>query len=295
MILQAYVDDSASDDGERRLFLAGYINTADKWELFSEAWAEELKRAPSIDYLKMREANRLHGQFRGWLAEDRDEKLRDLSRIIRHFQPASIHASVSRSEVERIIKPVAPYGFSSPYFYCFQAVMIPLAISQYKARQDVKVPVDFIFDNQEGLGEDVKTLYKAIREEQPRHIRNLLSLEPVFRDDKQVLPLQAADMLAWHIRRHYERGDPDGFMVPDFLSADGLHMAVDITAADLTRIAEGFAPIPGTSIIRDKNTWRKMSADLQRLIASGFIPPRGTRWKNAVHRARIFLARFVNS
>lgn len=208
VVLQAYVDDSASDNGDRRLFLAGYVNTADKWALFSDAWAEELRRAPSIDYLKMREANNLSGQFKGWSEEDRDEKLRDLSRLIRHFQPASLHASISRLDVERLIKPVAPYNFSSPYLYCFNAIMIPLAMSQFSSQQDVRVPIDFIFDDQQGLGEEARAIYKAVRLQQPSHIRELLSVDPIFRDDKLVLPLQAADMLAWHIRRHYETGDP---------------------------------------------------------------------------------------
>ena len=103
--LQAYVDDSAKQTGDRRLFLAGYINTADKWIRFSDVWQEELQRAPAINYLKMSEANCLGGQFRGWSIKARDEKLKGLARLIRHFKPASIHSSVSRAEVDEIMRP----------------------------------------------------------------------------------------------------------------------------------------------------------------------------------------------
>ena len=37
VVLQVYVDDSATEEGDQRLFLAGYINTADKWARFSDA------------------------------------------------------------------------------------------------------------------------------------------------------------------------------------------------------------------------------------------------------------------
>jgi hypothetical protein len=77
--LQAFIDDSASDTGDRRLYLARYLNRTDRWALFSEAWREELKAAPSIAYLKMSEANAFVGQFKGWTTADRDEKLRALT------------------------------------------------------------------------------------------------------------------------------------------------------------------------------------------------------------------------
>jgi hypothetical protein len=115
-MLQAYVDDSTSEVGDQRLFLAGYINTADRWIRFSDAWKEELQAPPGeIDYLKMSEAYVLRGQFQGWSPEDRHEKLRGLSRVIRHFKPASIHCSVSTNEFASTVALTAPYGLARPY------------------------------------------------------------------------------------------------------------------------------------------------------------------------------------
>ncbi|MBV9077822.1 MAG: DUF3800 domain-containing protein, partial [Methylobacteriaceae bacterium] len=243
--LQAYVDDSASDQGKRDLVLAGYVNTADKWAEFSHAWASELKRAPSIAYLKMREARNLSGEFKGWRSEDRDAKVQALARIIRETGPASIHSRVSRNDVDRMIKPVAPYAMRTPYFYCFQAILLPIAIHQNRSN-DVRVPIDFIFDNQEGLGDEARNLYKLIRLQQPSEIRDLLSFDPIFRDDKLVNPLQAADMIAWYIRKFYEDNCEGSVPVPDFLASGRPHMAVDIDAGTLQRIADGFRAIPGT-------------------------------------------------
>ena len=266
VMLQAYVDDSASDQGDQRLFLAGYINTADRWIRFSDAWAEELKQPPAIGYLKMSEANGFWGEFHGWDAADRDEKIKGLARVIRHFEPSSIHASVSQSEFKAIVAPVAPHGFRTPYSLCFQAMMLPLAISQAKER--INVPIDFIFDNQEGLGTQAAFFYGKIRENQPKKIRDVMCASPIFRDEKQVLPLQAADMLAWHIRRRHEV-DPKIFQVPDFLSHNGLHMAVDIQAENLRRIAEGYSQIPGVPRLQRKAAWKRTYREIERLEGEG--------------------------
>jgi hypothetical protein len=265
-MLQAYVDDSVSDQRDRRLFLAGYINTADRWIRFSDAWAEELRQPPAIGYLKMSEANGFGGEFRGWDAADRDEKLRGLARVIRHFKPRSIHASVSQSEFRAIVAPVAPHGFSTPYSLCFQAIMLPLAISQ--AKEQIKVPIDFIFDDQEGLGTQAAFFYGKIRAMQPKNIRDLMCASPIFRDEKHILPLQAADMLAWHIRRTYEV-NPEAFQVPDFLSHDGLHTAIDIQEDRLRHIALSYSKLSGVPDLRGKSAWKRIYRQIEELESKG--------------------------
>ena len=291
-VLEAYVDDSASEHGDRRLFLAGYINTAEKWARFSDVWRDQLRASPSLAYLKMSEANNLSGQFRGWPRADCDEKLKGLARLIRHFEPRSIHSSVSRIEFAEIIKPVAPYGFSKPYFYCFQAIMIPLAYSQCESGGD-RVPIDFIFDDQQGVGKEARFFYQLIREAQPRAIQKLLSASPVFGNDKEIVPLQAADMLAWHVRRNHEV-DPEQFSVPRHLCSDGLHRATDFNSQQLRSMADGFGRIPGTALLKEKAAWKRVKREVVRQVDCGDVPSfRLSRWKNRLswlkRRIRILL------
>lgn len=276
--VQAYVDDSKSEVGEQRLVLAGYINTAEKWARFSDAWWLELRRPPSIEYMKMVEANGLRGQFAGWSATDRDNKVADLARILRHWAPVSIHASISQKRVKEVLQPIAPHVMTSAYSYCFTALMIPLAIMQANDPRLMQVPIDFMFDEQEGLGEETKFLYQAIRLQQPPKVRKVLSLEPVFRDDKLVMPLQAADMLAWHIRRHLERGDPNQFMVPEFLLATDTHTALDIDEEQIQRFAKGFAAVPGAAQLADKRVWQKHRREMKRAGLPYYVSPRAYRW-----------------
>jgi hypothetical protein len=111
------------------------------------------------------------------------------------------------------------------------------------------------------------------------------------------VPLQAADMLAWHVRRNYIK-TPNAFQVPDFLSADGRHMAVDIDTKWLTRIAEGYAQIPGTQELRTRATWRKTMREVRRLEEAGARPSqRSVRIGNTIlywrRRGARILSRFA--
>ena len=107
--LQAYIDDSYSDTGDRRLFLAGYLHNADTWQKFSDEWQNVLNEAPAIDYFKMSEANSLRKQFWGWSEQARDAKIISLIDVIQTFNPVSFHISVNRASYDEILSPVAPY------------------------------------------------------------------------------------------------------------------------------------------------------------------------------------------
>ncbi len=175
VFLQAFADDSASEVGDKRLVIAGYLNRADKWALFSEAWDEELRAAPAIEYLKMSEANNLGGQFRHWTKEARDEKLRGLARVIRHFEPWSFETSVSRDQYYRLVTPVAPRG-SNPHFVCDFSFVA--GVVRYAKSQRIKTPIKFIFDEQEGVSDDIKMHFDQMIRALPWSTRKLIGGTP---------------------------------------------------------------------------------------------------------------------
>jgi hypothetical protein len=63
-VLQAFVDDSGSATGDKRLFLAGYIHRIDHWVEFSNDWITALQEPPALKSLHMTKA------FRGWSIDD---------------------------------------------------------------------------------------------------------------------------------------------------------------------------------------------------------------------------------
>jgi hypothetical protein len=274
VILQAFADDSASDAGDKRMFLAAYITTADLWISFSQLWDRELKRPPSIDYFKMVEANGLRGQFAGWSRPDRDAKVLALAQIIHFFKPWFVYGSVSREEYGRILAPVATAGLKTPYFACFWCLIRTTARYHQMFGHDVP-PVDFVFDEQGGLGDDAALMYRWLKESEPPEIQKLLGSTPIFRDDKLMLPLQAADMLAWHIRRQHEGAISTDDPIFKLLTEDGCGAHLD--EATLKGLARKMKFVPGRSRVQTKPEWRKTRDWYRKQNAVGGPPPL-TNW-----------------
>jgi hypothetical protein len=282
--LRAFTDDSAAQTGDRRLFMAGYLNRADVWARFSEAFDEERRASPAIEYLKMSEANSLQGQFEGWSNTQRDEKIAALARVIRHFKPFSFQFSVDRGQYDRLVRPNSPYGFSDPHFVACFGVMSGL--TRFAADQGIKTPIEFIFDQQDGTDDNVDLFFENLLAALPRASRRLISGKPLFRDDKEMLPLQAADMLAWHVRREHELGQSLPLM--DFLRRSGAHLISELPPEMMQKWQHHMNQLPGISLVQSKNQWRKIKPVLRRLSALGFAAPYGSPWKNALFYARLY-------
>src|SRR5882672_3149158 len=267
VMLQAFIDDSASEQGDRNLFLAGYIQRAPVWTAFSDDWQLVLASHPKIAHLHMVEAESLRGEFRGWSASQRDLKIQALAEVIERHGAVSIVCSISRNIFNSVLKPIAPYALSSPYFYCFYGIIITAA--RWALARNGNVPIDFIFDEHGALGTEASGWYEVIRQLQKPEIQQFLGSTPVFRDDKKFLPLQAADMLAWHLRRKNEsRNATEDRPFSDRLQNVGDHIGVVITEDFLKSWAEQMSSVPGVADTRHKNTWRKMKAPLARMLSA---------------------------
>lgn len=275
--LQAFVDDSATDAGDRRMFLAGYINTADNWIRFSNAWEHELRRNPSIAYFKMSEADSLNCEFNGWSTTDRDRKVLALAHIIRSSQPWFVYCSVSRTEYAEILAPVAPRNLKTPYFDCFWGIVQTAARYRVEFLPADSPPIDFIFDEQGSTGHDAALWYDWLKKEQDPAIRRALGATPVFRNDKDVVALQAADMLAWHLRRHHERSH-EIRPIRALLMTHGA--GIDIDAASLAQSARQFRRVPGIRFAQTKKAWKETRASLQALSAAGSPAPALGRFRH---------------
>jgi hypothetical protein len=268
VFLRAFTDDSASDAGERRLFMAGYLNRAEKWALFSEAWNEECRAAPRIEYLKMSEAQNLGDQFRGWSKEVRDEKLRRLGRVIRYFEPMSFEFSINREEFNRVVVPASPRGLKNPHLVACLAIMS--GVSRFVAEKGGDIPIDFIFDRQDGVSDVVDLTFDSLKENLPPDARHLIRGKPRFEDDKQLLPLQAADLLAWHLRREQEDGI--SLEMTDLLRADSHLLIGEIDKATMKKWAIHHSHQVGTTMLQSKGQWRAFMNENRRLKEAGIDP-----------------------
>lgn len=210
-MLQAFIDASGtgSTQWEPFIVLAGFISTAEVWAQFSDAWQAELDRNPILPYFKMNEAFHPNAYnlknknpFDGWKEEDIQKKVFKFLNIIKEFSLGRIHVWLDKREFDRlVIKAVPKSERDNPYVLCFQVLILKVISSQVKYK--IHFPVDFIFDEEGTIGKESLNWYKELKENHvPPQYHLFFGSPPIFRDDKLFLPLQAADVYAWLIRRH---------------------------------------------------------------------------------------------
>jgi hypothetical protein len=271
-ILQAFADDSAAQTGDRRLFLAGYLHRAEVWVRFSDVWHAELSSWPAIEYFKASEANHLTGQFdhKSWDEALRNAKVSKLAAIVEHFRPVSFEFSLSCQVFEEELKPVSPYGLGRPHFtMCFSVVA---GLAQFASQQGMTDPIEFIFDEQQGVDADVELFFSELKKNLPIEAQRLISGDPLFKSDRDrpYAPLQAADLLAWHLRREHESGT-ELELTHSLINKDG-HLVQEIPDDIVRRWADHHSKLPGLPFIQSKGQWKDLKSEIKRLQDAGIDP-----------------------
>ncbi|RXG90631.1 hypothetical protein EAS62_26530 [Bradyrhizobium zhanjiangense] len=110
----------------------------------------------------------------------------------------------------------------------------------------------------------------------PVEARNLVDGLPMFKSEKelQYAPLQAADLLAWHLRREYETGEK--LPRTNGLLGEHGHLVQEIPDEVLRGWASHHATLPGVPLIQSKRQWKDFRTDLKKLIDAGIDPSKVT-------------------
>jgi hypothetical protein len=86
---------------------------------------------------------------------------------------------------------------------------------------------------------EITEAYVAMMKHLPPALTSLLDERPSFEDDKEVGPLQAADLWAWHVRRQYNE------------MAEGRNMWASPIWSALTELPTRTIPALGDEYLRD--------------------------------------------
>jgi hypothetical protein len=215
VVLKGFVDDSGSSDGN--IFtLAGFLSTAKLWEEFSDEWHDICNREPKTPNFKMTKAMRLK-EYR-YTQTQRDTRIQELTALTTRKAMYRIGAVVARPNYERIVKGQIPPEIDSIYFVLFFTVI--LAAFRLMDIEKLEGTVDFVFDNQgKTIEAECIRWYQWIKSHPQfsSNVKRRFGSTPIFRDDDVVLPLKAADMCAWHIRRHLNEEQPKNIPAGEYL------------------------------------------------------------------------------
>ena len=220
MLFNGFVDDSGSGEGKDRgnvFVLAGFVASAKEWGAFSTKWQKICDREPRTPDFKMKTANRLLNKDGSvfWTEKQRDRRIKQLVKTTKRKTRYRVESLLAWPNYEKVVKGRVPPEFDSPYFLCFYNVIVSFAA--FMERAGIQGTVDWVFDDQGRLGIETKKWYDFISASIPSPLRSRLGSTPVFKHDKSAVPLKAADLYAWQIRRHLDKEEPRGIEHNDYL------------------------------------------------------------------------------
>jgi hypothetical protein len=104
---------------------------------------------------------------------------------------------------------------NDPFYYLFTCVMETCLLLQRNERIHEKI--DFVFDMANKPAWEIDKIFKGMMFCVPDDIKalDLVHNPPIFRDDKEFVALQAADLAAGYIRDYFERSEVDKNAKPD--------------------------------------------------------------------------------
>jgi hypothetical protein len=168
-------------------------------------WSDTLSRSPSVSYLKASEVWERNVSkstpFVHFTNEQRMHKIETLVDVLTKYEPmtASFQLRWSIFADSKGRYPL-PKGYDDPYFYLYYGVI--LLYAGWAEREGNTSPFDFVFDGHNSIGDEVRRWYPTFKNRCPPAITLRLGCDPAFGDEKNVIPLQAADLFAWYARRN---------------------------------------------------------------------------------------------
>ena len=204
-MLKAFIDDSGSGGDSPWYVLAGYLGTVEGWAAFDDQWAAVLHRHPRIEYFKSSEAERLRGrgQWAGVSKEQRTSKLNALIDVIAQCARRAICVRMRQLDYNDLVKGGIPPAWDSPY-YLLQTFIIGAAINIERNDGECE-PIAFVFDRDQKHEKRSQEMLPAVRR-MPSLYGSLVDVS--YQSEQDSLPLQAADLLAWQIRRFFSVKEP---------------------------------------------------------------------------------------
>lgn len=247
---QGFSDDSSGDVGEKTLLLCGCVARYQVWSDFSFAWEAALATEPSIKYFKMREARLRIKEFDGWRMAEAQAKIKLLANVVVEYSPRVISTHISRREFGEIVGPIIPYMMRHPYEVLFYTLIDKLAQWQYDC--NVSGKTEWVFDEQGDVGTQTVVWYAYLKGLQPPHLAAKWGGTPIFRSDKEVLPLQAADLVAWHRRRRIEYPEEKVSSLATAVIEDLTYGDIPVPREYMTELAQAMAMVPGIKTVHGK-------------------------------------------
>lgn len=193
VVLESYLDESFSDGSPRIFVVAGWLGTAEVWRALESDWRAALKRTRPRRLREFKASDCLNpgagqGQFRGWGLQKR-ARLRDrLLEIINRHPIQGVFA----------VLVGGPLPKHAEYMTCISFCMA--ALTGLADSSPIGERVAFILDEREKIKGLVEEFRVRLRRAKTNPLAHRVG-PATFDSSLEVLPLQAADLLAYLVFR----------------------------------------------------------------------------------------------
>jgi hypothetical protein len=199
-MLDAYFDETGHSEDENTKFLgiAGCLAEAAIWKKVESEWRQALK-SEGLPYFHMKEYAFSQGAFKGWeVDENRRRKIYDkLWKIILNARLVPLGGFVLLENYKQELHGQSHNVFKDAYFLCYLQCL--RFLEQY-IEFDLISSVTTFFDDKKGFRGEAFNLYDALKHRFQDKIP-----QPVFRNMREFLPLQIADIVVYESKKEFER------------------------------------------------------------------------------------------
>jgi hypothetical protein len=193
-MMEAYFDESGTHHDSSVMAVAGYLFTPEAAAGLTRDLDQALKRY-GLPYFRMSECANGAGPYKSLSMTDRIAIETKLIRSINLRAEVGFAVSVSIADYERLTDELFRDALGDAYSFCCQWCLDQ--VGTWADKHSVDTPVAYFFEAGHTTAARTSAYFNEIPLN-PEAKKQYRYASHTFADKKTVLPLQAADLLAWH-------------------------------------------------------------------------------------------------
>ncbi len=200
-MLTVYCDDSGTSPEQRTAVAAGYLASDKQWERFSPRWQSLLAKY-GISRMHRADLESFVREFKGWNGDRRTELIKKAHAIIRKHIYIALGTGVIKSDYEEVMPRWVKNLFGGVYVWCVNECRVHVGKWCEKRRNPYNGTINWVFEaGTVGHGQVEEMLRNLSRH--PEWGQRLRIGEWSFKD-KNTVPLQSADIIAYEVFKQIE-------------------------------------------------------------------------------------------
>lgn len=208
LVLKAYFDESRDTSRGSTLAVAGYFGRTTEWRLLERRWNNILSFYNIKHGLHMKEFAHFKNEFEMFRHNEplRQEFLDRLTSTLYKPKPrfVAVGCAVDVHEFAKLPAKVREGFRSDPYLFAFILCVRKAIESRFVQHLPMEEKMGFVFDRRDELQSRGKSLFNYVKDKlaipERRRIGDL-----AFGSRSESPPLQAADFIAYEVRRDLDR------------------------------------------------------------------------------------------